>query len=1373
MPKKIFSAFISLMMVAGLFSGFAGAADISSDLPQKNAKVAASYEIYPLPQKQTEQETSFTITPNVNVVIEDSIDQSTRQFLRKILDSKSLQLSESGAVEAGKTNIIIGTRNSTGYVDNYFTQNIPYEQSNFTQKDTYVLSVTSEQQEKGVIAVLGKDTDAAYYGLASLKMIFDQMPDKQIRHLKIEDFADTGSRGFIEGFYGFPWSHEDRMSLMRFGGELKMNSYIFAPKDDKYHNSAWRTPYPAAELAKIKELVDVGHESKTQFVWAIHPGFSMINWNNYDAELQTLLAKLEQLYGVGVRQFGLFMDDISTSQSLVDKDKHVKLITDVANWVKSKKDVKPLIYCPPYYNKSWTGAGGRPYLEALRNVPENVDIMWTGNSVVAPVNAADMQWPKDAHGRDPYMWLNWPVNDYKDARLMLGKGEILIPGTHNISGLVSNPMGHAELSKIGLFAVADYSWNVDEFNQDQSWLDSFKYVAPEVASELNTIAYHMSDPSPSGHGLVVGESENIKADLEQFLSKYSSGQSVKATGDTLIQEFDLILNAIESFKGKSNNNAMLEEINPWLNSLQNVVLADKSAVLSAMAIQEGNTDKAWEELAKATSALNVSKSFKIKKLNYPDVTVEAGAKRLVPFAEQLINKLDAQIYTSMDPEYVKPIAISSYGSPTGLNLMVDGDLSTNVYIQTLQKNGDWYGVDFGKTIKVENVLITQGRNDADHDIFQKGILEYSVDGQEWTAIGEERSGFKISAAGLNVDARMVRYRLTHAGVPGGKPDLWTAVREFSVNADKNKVSVYTDVPELKDTTVTVTDNSAQLTNLTGITLKPSQYVGINLKAIEEITQVVLETSNSESVLESSKNGVEWEQVNAGNGPFTSAAYFRVVNKGNTDITLDLTQLLIKLNKFSAPVITHNYGSIYQGSINNVYNASLENKVWFGAEQSKGKYVQVDMGGVVNVQNVAVVINDGEGDYFRQGDLQLSLDGQTWETIHTFANPGDRSLNFPEHEVPYRYKRVQVDGGKQARYVRLISTVNHNAWLALNEILINEGIERPGTSKPAIQAEPAGSIGNEASLSVDQRLSTFYMPGAGNSGTLNYKLSKDTKVKEVIILQNPSDVSNAVVSVRDASGWHNVGNLSRSYNSFNTSKYGNVFEVKVQWEGSVKPKIHEIITVKKDGNGEVDPPGEMTSVLSGVDTVAGGNDFQLEFGVKSVKDSVYAMDIMVNYDPERLEFKTAASLQNGIQLLETANSIPGKLRFLVVSEGADHAVTGDQQLLSMDFRAKTVTDTAESTIQIEKVIVADAEGKESATATSNHKITITAEEPEPGISGDVNKDGKVSIGDLAIIAANYGKDTNSPDWAQAKRADVNKDGVINVEDLALVARKITE
>ncbi len=257
-------------------------------------------------------------------------------------------------------------------------RHIEYDEAIFNEIDPYVLRIDSALKQKGTIAILGGDTDSAYYALASLKMIFDQAAGKELKSVVYEDYADTKWRGFIEGFYGFPWSHENRKSFMQFGGEFKMNSYIFGPKDDKYHNSAWRTLYPEDELAKLKELVDVGHESKTQFVWAIHPGFNMINWNDYDAELNTLLAKLNQLYGIGVRQFGSIHGRYrSTSQSLTDKDKHVRLITDIANWIAAQGDVKSLVYTPPFYNQGWTGATGRPYLEALANVPENVEIMWT------------------------------------------------------------------------------------------------------------------------------------------------------------------------------------------------------------------------------------------------------------------------------------------------------------------------------------------------------------------------------------------------------------------------------------------------------------------------------------------------------------------------------------------------------------------------------------------------------------------------------------------------------------------------------------------------------------------------------------------------------------------------------------------------------------------------------------------------------------------------------------------------------------------------------------------------------------------------------------------------------------------------------------
>ena len=157
----------------------------------------------------------------------------------------------------GKTNILAGIYGSDGYVDKYVKEHYTVDKSLFDHHGSYFLA-----SNKGEIVILGLDTDAVFYGITSLKHIFNQMDGTTIRNFEMRDYADVNIRGFIEGYYGLPWSNEDRMSLMRFGGDYKMTSYIFAPKDDEYHKGKWRDLYPEEELAKIKEMVKVGNDSK-------------------------------------------------------------------------------------------------------------------------------------------------------------------------------------------------------------------------------------------------------------------------------------------------------------------------------------------------------------------------------------------------------------------------------------------------------------------------------------------------------------------------------------------------------------------------------------------------------------------------------------------------------------------------------------------------------------------------------------------------------------------------------------------------------------------------------------------------------------------------------------------------------------------------------------------------------------------------------------------------------------------------------------------------------------------------------------------------------------------------------------------------------
>ncbi len=64
----------------------------------------------------------------------------------------------------------------------------------------------------------------------------------------------------VEGFYGPPWSHRDRLEVIAFCAERGMNAYVYAPKDDPYHRDQWRDPYPAGKLAELVELVEQAAE---------------------------------------------------------------------------------------------------------------------------------------------------------------------------------------------------------------------------------------------------------------------------------------------------------------------------------------------------------------------------------------------------------------------------------------------------------------------------------------------------------------------------------------------------------------------------------------------------------------------------------------------------------------------------------------------------------------------------------------------------------------------------------------------------------------------------------------------------------------------------------------------------------------------------------------------------------------------------------------------------------------------------------------------------------------------------------------------------------------------------------------------------------
>ena len=232
LTKKIIALVLTVFMISAMLPMGVFAAGENDE-----------YVLYPIPHEISYQTGSYELK-NFNVIYGSGIDDATKARLNETAALRELSVNEGPAVTDGsKTNIYVAINGSSDAAANYIISNYTVEADLFNKPDAYFLA--SDNNE---IVVLGKDVDSCFYGLTTLYQIFGQLESNTLRNFTIKDYADVASRGFIEGYYGNPWSTQDRINLMTWGGYYKLNSYFYAPKDDPKHNAKWRELYTEEEI---------------------------------------------------------------------------------------------------------------------------------------------------------------------------------------------------------------------------------------------------------------------------------------------------------------------------------------------------------------------------------------------------------------------------------------------------------------------------------------------------------------------------------------------------------------------------------------------------------------------------------------------------------------------------------------------------------------------------------------------------------------------------------------------------------------------------------------------------------------------------------------------------------------------------------------------------------------------------------------------------------------------------------------------------------------------------------------------------------------------------------------------------------------------
>jgi hyaluronoglucosaminidase len=396
-------------------------------------------------------------------------------------------------------------------------------------------------------------------------------------------------RGLVEGFYGRPWTHVQRLEMIEFIGRRGMNRFLYAPKDDPYLRSGWQRPYPEAELGRIGELVGAGAAVGVEFQYCLSPGLSIRYSSAADRELA--LAKLLAVAAVGVRHFGLLLDDIpqrlqheadlAEFSSLAEAQ--VALGNEVYRRLRSAIPDATLAVCPTQY---W-GYGNEPYLTDLgHGLDQRIELFWTGRAICsATLDVADAKVFTAATGRPPLYWDNYPVNDVAMGHeLHLGpyRGREADLADH-AAGVIVNPMELFESSKIPVATICDYLRSPWDYDPEVSWQaavrdvagaesDAFADFADNVrssclsASDAPALCYALEELT---FGSLIGDQQRALATLAPLAVR------LRAAADRL------------AGPGPSNP-GLIAEAQPWLESFGIGVsaLEELSALVAADRLEQ-------------------------------------------------------------------------------------------------------------------------------------------------------------------------------------------------------------------------------------------------------------------------------------------------------------------------------------------------------------------------------------------------------------------------------------------------------------------------------------------------------------------------------------------------------------------------------------------------------------------------------------------------------------------------------------------------------------------------------------------------------------------------------------------------------------------
>lgn len=647
------------------------------------------------------------------------------------------------------------------------------------ESEGYVLA-TSVDAEGPTVRVVGTDEDGLHHGLQTLGTLESEgvAPNTVIR-----DFPRMRTRGIVEGFYGPPWTLQERIDILRWSARHRLNTYMYAPKDDVHLRDQWREPYPKEQLAELRKFADAARANRIRLIATLSPGLDICYSSEED--FQAAVAKFEALREVGFTAFSIALDDINASRMCAEDQKiggggsaqervaraQAHFVNRVQREYLSAKRLPDLVLTPTKYH----GAEADPARTALSvNLDDKVAQVWTGDGIVDDeITAEEVKKATTSfHGSKLLLWDNFPVNDGDLDRLFLGPIPKRDAALHQqFEGILVNPMLQAYASMPAIAAYGSYTWYGPKHDADKARLAAVDQLVgvrnqPNVAALMDVVSSwrYSSTTTPSELGT------ELAAFNDALEAKDADG--LAAAEEKLRNRLELLSGAPAVLE-KAASKGFAEDLMPWARTAAD--LAD--AALEAIEVKKSVANRNPSPAAPALKRMSEARWRAGETVDGVAPTVGDGALQV--FVGEAEAAWENATGHTAPEQRSKPRASTNLGQWDAhpVEAAVDGKPGTAWVSRFGPDENSEFLVDLGRERAVTEVKLLQaGTGDTAGDFVHNGVLEVSADGAEWTQLGRINRAEVTLSAPADTRARYVRISAS-APNPDGQ---WVQINEVIV-----------------------------------------------------------------------------------------------------------------------------------------------------------------------------------------------------------------------------------------------------------------------------------------------------------------------------------------------------------------------------------------------------------------------------------------------------------------------------------------------------------------------------------------------------------------------------------------------------------------